>query len=147
MSGFTPADPDFADRVRSSFARQRVMDLLGARIDAVSPGHCRITLPFRDDLTQQDGFFHAGITSTIADSAGGYAGFTLMPAHARVLTVEFKINLLRPAAGERMVAEGRVVRAGRNLTFTEVIVDVGDDGNMKTCASMTQTLACLTTTN
>lgn len=144
MTAFTPLDPRFAERIRSSFARQRVMQLIGAGIDDVAPGLCRIRLPFREDLTQQNGFFHAGITSTVADSAGGYAGYTLMPAESDVLTVEFKINLLRPAAGEVMIAEGRVIRAGRNLTFTEVTVKVGDGETMKACASMSQTLACVT---
>lgn len=143
MSAFTPADPDFAERIRDSFAKQRIMALIGAELVEVAPGRCRIRLPFRDDLTQQNGFFHAGVTSTIADSAGGYAGYTLMPAQSDVLTVEFKINLLRPAAGAMLLAEGRVVRAGRNLTFTEVSVDAGDGAAMKVCASMSQTLACV----
>ncbi len=146
MSAFTPADPDFAERIRDSFARQRIMALIGAELVEVAPGRCRIRLPFRDDLTQQNGFFHAGVTSTIADSAGGYAGYTLMPAQSDVLTVEFKINLLRPAAGAMLLAEGRVVRAGRNLTFTEVSVDAGDGTAMKVCASMSQTLACVSRT-
>jgi uncharacterized protein (TIGR00369 family) len=141
MTDFTPRDPNYEQRIRSSFGKQRVMQLLGAELEQVAPGRCLIRLPFRDDLTQQNGFFHAGVTSTIADSAGGYAGYTLMPDTSDVLTVEFKINLLRPASGALLVAEGRVIRAGRNLTFTEVTVEVGDGHNMKVCASMTQTLA------
>lgn len=144
MTTFTPVDPDFAARTRDSFSLQNIMKLLGAELGELEPGRCQIRLPFRADLTQQDGFFHAGVTSTIADSAGGYAGFTLMPKNARVLTVEFKINLLRPAAGDLMIATGKVIRAGRTLTFTEVSVDVGDGESMKTCASMSQTLACVT---
>jgi uncharacterized protein (TIGR00369 family) len=141
MTDFTPRDPNYEQRIRSSFGKQRVMQLLGAELEQVAPGRCLIRLPFRDDLTQQNGFFHAGVTSPIADSAGGYAGYTLMPDTSDVLTVEFKINLLRPASGALLVAEGRVIRAGRNLTFTEVTVEVGDGHNMKVCASMTQTLA------
>lgn len=145
MSEFITQDPNFVERTRHSFSAQNIMALLGAELASVEPGFCEIQLPFRDDLTQQDGFFHAGVTSTIADSAGGYAGFTLMPTQSRVLTVEFKINLLRPAAGRRMIAKGRVVRAGRSLTFTEVTITTGDDDDsMKVCASMTQTLACIT---
>ncbi|GJL83710.1 MAG: thioesterase [marine bacterium B5-7] len=144
MSNFTPENADFAERVRSSFESQSIMQLLGARLVGCEPGRCIIELPFNDNLCQQNGFFHAGVTSTIADSAGGYAGFTLMPANADVLTVEFKISLLRPAAGELMIAQGQVIRAGRNLTFTEVTVSVGSHDNMKICASMSQTLACIT---
>lgn len=144
MNAFTPLDPRFEERIRSSFDRQQVMNLIGATLDEVAPGSCRIRLPFRENLTQQNGFFHAGITSTVADSAGGYAGYTLMPEGSNVLTVEFKINLLRPAAGEMMVASGRVIRAGRSLVFTEVEIEVGDGESMKTCATMSQTLACVT---
>jgi uncharacterized protein (TIGR00369 family) len=143
-NAFQPRDPDFAARVRNSFAAQQVMTLIGALIENVEPGHCIITLPWREDLTQQNGFFHAGITATIADSAGGYAGYTLMPADSNVLTAEYKISLLRPAAGTLMRAVGRVIRAGRTLTFTEVSVEVGDDRETRTCATMTQTLACVT---
>lgn len=91
-----PADPDFAARVRTSFARQGFMALLGARITRVEPGMVEIEAPFRADLTQQHGYFHAGVTSAIADTAGGYSGYTLFPADSSVLTVEFKINLLAP---------------------------------------------------
>ena len=101
---FVPADPAFEQRTRASFARQGAMAHLGASLDVVLPGHVEISLPFRAQLSQQHGFFHAGVTSTIADSAGGYAGFTLFPADASVLTVEFKINLLAPARGDRLTA-------------------------------------------
>ena len=96
-----PQDPDFAAKVRDSFARQRVMDTIGAELTRVDPGLVEIELPHREDLTQQHGYLHAGITTTIADSAGGYACFSLMPPKASVLTVEYKVNLLAPAAGER----------------------------------------------
>src|SRR5258708_6073169 len=114
---FEPTDPDFESRVRASFARQAVMGLIGATITRVVPGEVEITLPFRADLTQQHGYFHAGMTSTIADSAGGYAGYSLFPADSSVLTVEFKINLLAPAAGERFIALGEGVKARRTLTI------------------------------
>jgi uncharacterized protein (TIGR00369 family) len=143
MPEFTAADPGFAQRVRASFGRQTIMELLGARMTRVEPGEVEIELPFRADLCQQHGFFHAGVTSTIADSAGGYAAFTLFPADASVLTVEFKVNLLAPADGERLRALGRVVKPGRTLTVTEVEVFAVKNGREKSCARMSQTLICL----
>lgn len=116
MSGLVPKDPEFEERVRDSFARQRVMTTLGASLTEVGPGRAEITLPFRDDLTQQHGFLHAGIVATIGDSACGYAAFSLMPADAGVLTVEYKINLLAPAKGTLFRAVGQVLRAGRTVT-------------------------------
>lgn len=140
---FSPKDPGFAERVRDSFQRQTVMALIGARLGRVEPGEVEIELPFRADLCQQHGFFHAGITSTIADSAAGYAGYSLFPADASVLTVEFKINLLAPADGDLLRAVGRVVKPGRTLTITEAEVSVVKNGAEKTCARMSQTLMCL----
>ncbi len=109
-------DDSFAQRVHASFARQRVMETLGAVLTRVDPGAVEITLPYRVDLTQQHGFIHAGIVATILDSACGYAAFGLMSAEVAVLTVEYKINLLRPAKGDRLVARARVVRSGKTLT-------------------------------
>ena len=140
MSGFVVADPDFEQRVRDSFARQPAMDLIGARITRVAPGEAVIELPYRDDLTQQHGFFHGGITSTIADSAGGYAAFSLFPADASVLTVEYKINLMAPADGERLRAVGRVVRPGRSLTICDLEVFVVKAGVEKICAKGLQSI-------
>jgi uncharacterized protein (TIGR00369 family) len=137
---FTPRDPDYAARVAASFARQGIMGLLGARISRIEPGLCEIQLPYRSDLTQQHGYFHAGVTSTIADSAGGYAGFTLFPADSQVLTVEFKINLLAPADGDLLIATGRVIRAGRTLTVCEFDVEVEKAGRRTACAHGLQTL-------
>lgn len=144
MPPFTPKDAAFAQRVRDSFQRQTVMGLIGARLGRVEPGEVEIVLPFRADLCQQHGFFHAGITSTIADSAAGYAGYSLFPADSSVLTVEFKINLLAPADGERLRAVGRVVKPGRTLTITEAEVFVSKNGSEKPCARLSQTLMCLT---
>jgi uncharacterized protein (TIGR00369 family) len=112
----TPRDPAFAERVRSSFARQRFMALLGAELVSVAPGAVAIALPLRPELEQQHGYAHAGAAWAIADSAAGYAAQTLMAAGDGVLTVELKINLLAPARGARLVARGRVERAGRTLT-------------------------------
>ena len=116
MSSFQPRDPDFEARIRDSFARQRMMRTLGAELGAVRPGEVEIALPFRDDLTQQHGYLHAAAVTAIADSACGYAALTLMEPGREVLSVEFKLNLLAPAAGTRFVAVGRMLRLGRTLT-------------------------------
>ncbi|MFC6155504.1 PaaI family thioesterase [Kribbella jiaozuonensis] len=115
-------------RVRESFDRQGLMEHLGARISYVGAGEVRIELPSRPEVTQQHGYFHAGATSSIADSAGGYAAFTLFPEGTTVLTVEFKINLLAPAEGERLEAVGTVIKPGRTLTICklEVFAVAGD---------------------
>jgi uncharacterized protein (TIGR00369 family) len=139
-----PRDPDYVARVQASFARQGVMGLLGATLSRVEPGLCEIRLPFRPDLTQQHGYFHAGVTSTVADSAGGYAGFTLMAAEAEVLTVEFKINLLAPADGDLLIATGRVIRSGRTLTVCSFDVEVEKAGRRVACAHGLQTLMAVT---
>jgi uncharacterized protein (TIGR00369 family) len=109
-------DPDFERRVRESFGRQEFMALLGASLAHVAAGEVDIDLPFSDQLTQQHGFMHAGAVTSVLDSACGYAASTLTEADAAVLSVEFKVNLLEPAAGDRLVARGRVVRAGRTVT-------------------------------
>src|SRR5262245_21913670 len=136
----TPKDPDFAARVRASFARQRIMETIGAELSRVEAGQVEITLPFQADLTQQHGFIHAGIVATILDSACGYAAFSLMPADVAVLTVEFKINLLRPAQGERLIARARVVKAGKTLTVCagDVVAQTGESETV--VASMMGTL-------
>ena len=144
MTGpFQPGTPDFEARVRASFNRQGVMHLIGARMTRVEPGMVEIELPFRDDLTQQHGFIHAGIASTIADSAGGYAGLTLFPPGSSVLTVEFKMNLIAPADGEKLIATGRVIKPGRTLTICELEVVAVKNGKPKPCARGLQTLICL----
>lgn len=116
---FEPQDPDFEARVRESFRRQRVMETLGARLVRVAAGEVEVEMPFREELTQQHGFLHAGVVTTVLDSACGYAAFSLMPADAAVLSIEFKTNLLAPARGDRLLARGRVVRAGRNVTVCQ----------------------------
>lgn len=109
-------DPDFEARVRASFEKQAFMATLGARLERVLPGEVAISLPFRADLTQQHGFLHAGVVTSVVDSACGYAALSLMEPGAAVLSVEFKVNLLAPAAGTHFLAVGRVVRSGRTLT-------------------------------
>ena len=112
----------YAEEIKESFARQTVMTLIGAELGRIEPGLIEINLPYRSDLTQQHGYVHAGIVSTIADSACGYAAFSLMPPGAEVLSVEFKVNLLRPARGERFVARAEVVKAGKTLTVVRADV-------------------------
>ena len=140
MRAFEPANPDFVADVRDSFTRQGVMGLIGARLGRVEPGLVEIALPFRPDLTQQHGFFHAGVTSTIADSAGGYAAYTLFPADTTGLTVEYKINLMAPADGDRLLATGKVIKPGRTLTICSLEVMVEKNGVSKLCALGQQTM-------
>ncbi len=138
-----PRDPAFARRVADSFARQGAMAHLGAELAAVGPGAVEIRLPYRAEVSQQHGFFHGGVVATIADSAGGYAAYSLMPRDASVLTVEYKINLVAPAKGQALVARGRVVKPGRTLSVTAVDVFAVDGGRETLCAVMQQTLICL----
>lgn len=135
-----PADPGYERRTRASFGRQGAMAHLGATLGRVEPGYVEIVLPFRQELSQQHGYFHAGIVATVADSAGGYAAYTLFPADTGVLTVEFKVNLMAPADGERIVAAGRVVRAGRTITVAQFDVHVDKDGRRTHCATGLQTI-------
>ena len=137
---FDPVDPNFAARVRESFARQGAMRTIGAALADVQPGYCAIELVPHAEVSQQHGFVHAGIVAAIVDSAGGYAGFTLFPADASVLTVEFKLNLLAPAQGERLVAEGFVVKCGRTLTITRGEVHAIEGSRRTLVALMQQTL-------
>ncbi len=135
-----PAHAGWEARVRESFARQGAMASIGATIAELTPGRCTIALPFRPELSQQHGYFHAGMVSAIVDSAGGYAGLTLFPAASEVLTVEFKINLIAPADGTLLRATGTVVRSGRTLTVCTGEVVIERDGALKVCAIMQQTL-------
>ena len=143
VATFIPADPDFEVRVRASFARQGAMKLIGAELTEVAPGYCAIALAPRLDIAQQHGYVHAGIVSTIVDSAGGYAGFTLFPADSSVLTVEFKVNLVAPAQGDRLLAEGYVVKPGRTLVITRGEVHAERGGTRTLVALMQQTLIVL----
>ena len=136
------SDPEFVARVRSSFESQAYMRLIGARLERVEPGAVDIGLEFREDLTQQDGFLHAAVIAGIADSACGYAAYTLMPEDSRVLSVEFKTNLLRPAKGARFRSEARVIRAGRTISVVRADVLAFDEtgGEGKVVATMLGTM-------
>jgi uncharacterized protein (TIGR00369 family) len=137
---FVAPDPDYAQRVRASFARQGAMNLIQSEITDLAPGYCALALKPHPGILQQHGYVHAGIVSTLVDTAGGFAGFTLFPADSSVLTVEFKLNLLAPATGDRIVAEGFVVRPGRTLVITRGEVHAERDGARTLVALMQQTL-------
>ena len=142
-TGFAAQDPGYERRVRESFARQGMMKHLGAELVSLKPGAAEIRAAFRPELTQQHNYFHAGVTGAIADSACGYAAYTLMPADSTVLTVEYKINLLAPADGEELIARARVVRSGKTLKVCSADVFVRKDGAENHCATMISTVMCL----
>jgi len=134
-----PADPHFGRRIRESFERQQAMALIGASLASVAPGVVEIALPYRDELTQQKGYVHGGIIGMIADSAAGYAAYSLMPADCTLVTTEYKINLLA-AATSSLIARGEVVKAGRTLTVARAEVYADDRTHI---ATMQQTLMML----
>jgi uncharacterized protein (TIGR00369 family) len=140
------ADPNFADRIRASFAKQHAMALIRATLPVVEPGRTEIHLPHWPGVEQQHGFVHGGVVGMIADSAAGYAAMTTVPAETSVLTVEYKMNLIAPADGEKLIARGQVVRAGRTLVVTQAEVFAVKDGQEKLCALMQQTIMCVTRT-
>jgi uncharacterized protein (TIGR00369 family) len=140
MPAFVVSDPDYEARVRSSFARQTVMTTIGAEISRVAPGEVEIMLPYRTDLTQQHGFIHAGIITTIVDSACGYAALSLMPAGAGVLTVEYKVNFMFPASGESFIARGRVIKPGQTVTVCTGEVYAVSNGQEKVIAAILTTM-------
>ncbi len=140
---FEVRDPDFERRVRESFARQGFMRHLGVELTEVKAGFCELGVAYRPELAQQHGFFHGGVIGTLADNAGGYAAFSLMPAEASILTVEYKLNLLAPGEGERLVARAEVIRAGRNLSVCRSDVLAVKDGAEKLCASALATYMTL----
>jgi uncharacterized protein (TIGR00369 family) len=140
MTSFQTQDSDYERRIHQNFARQHVMHLIGATLTRVEAGAVDINLPFREDLTQQHGYIHAGIITTVADSACGYAAYTLMPADSEVLSVEFKVNLLRPARAETFVAEGRVLKAGKTLMVTKCDVYGRTGEEAKLVATMLATM-------
>lgn len=137
---FKPANPNFEQRVADSFNQQNVMKTVGASILRVKAGEVTLRFPFDSALTQQHGFIHAGIVSTVLDSACGYAAFSLMPSDAAVLTIEFKINLLSPAQGEWFEAIGTVKKPGRNITVAEGELYAHQGKTKKLVASMVGTM-------
>jgi uncharacterized protein (TIGR00369 family) len=139
-----PLNPSFTSDVTQNFAQQPIMHLIGARLVTVEPGVVEIALPYRADLTQQNGYLHAGVVTTIADSACGYAAMSLMPAGSGVLSVEFKVNLLRPAQGESFLARAEVIKGGRTLTVVRAdVFALSEDSERKLVATMQGTMMCL----
>lgn len=137
-------DPNFESRVRASFGKQRLMRTIGAVLEEVAPGRVSIRLPFREDLTQQHGFLHAGTIAAVADSACGYAALTLMPADAAVLSIEFKVNMLAPAKGDSIVARANVIRPGRSIMVCRADVHAVSGSEEKLVAAMQGTMMVVT---
>ncbi|NTV69514.1 MAG: PaaI family thioesterase [Azonexaceae bacterium] len=133
-------DPHFAERVSASFARQNAMELIQATMPVIEHGRTEIHLPHWTGVEQQHGFVHGGVVGMIADSAAGYAAMSVVPETASVLTVEFKMNLVAPADGEKLIARGKVVRSGRTLIVTQAEVFAVKDGKESLCALMQQTI-------
>lgn len=135
------AGPGFEERVRQSFAKQAAMRTMGAEIAHLAPGEVHLRFAYREELTQQHGFVHAGVIAAVADSACGYAAYTLMPADAAVLSVEFKVNLMAPAAGDAFVARARVKKSGRTITVCEAdVFAIQDDGGERLISTMLATM-------
>ena len=145
MPDFQPKNPDFEARSKHSFKRQKAMETLGMTLVSVGPGRVEMEMPFHPEFTQQHGFMHAGIIATALDSACDYAAFSLMPADAAVLTIEFKINLLSPARGERFLFRAEVTKPGSTITVADgKAFAVRDDGTEKLVATMTGTMMAVT---
>ncbi|RLA15977.1 MAG: phenylacetic acid degradation protein [Gammaproteobacteria bacterium] len=140
---FEPKYQDYQAKVKKSFADQAVMKTIGASIKAIGAGEIEIEFPYQSSLTQQNGFIHAGIVSTVLDSACGYAAFSLMPEDASVLTIEFKINLLSPAKGDRFRGYGKVKKAGRTISVAEAELYAFSDQGRKLVATMVGTLMAI----
>jgi uncharacterized protein (TIGR00369 family) len=137
---FEPKTKNYKQKVEDSFKLQKFMEFIGAKLKKVEPGFCEIHLPYSENLTQQDGFFHAGIISTLADNAAGYASFSLMEENSSVLSVEFKLNLISPGIGDLLIARAKVLKSGRTLTICRADVFVVKDGVEKLCAASQATL-------
>ena len=141
---FTPLNPSFVTEVEASFAKQAVMSFIGAKLTRVEAGIVEISLPYRTDLTQQNGYLHAGIITTIADSACGYAAYTLMAQGSGVLSVEFKVNLLRPAKGRSFIGAAQVLKPGRTLTVVRAdVFAIDEQEERELVATMLGTMMCL----
>jgi uncharacterized protein (TIGR00369 family) len=140
---WSPRNPDFAARVRENFARQGFMGLIGAELESITPGRCVLSVGYAPRLTQQHGYFHGGLIGTLADMAAGYAAFSLADAETSILTVEYKLNLLEPGQGERLVADARVMRGGKRLSVCEADVWVLMGPRRTRCAVALATLMLL----
>lgn len=144
MMTFKPLDPNYEKKVRESFSRRYFMSFIGAELIDVRPGYCEMHLPYKKDLSQQHGFFHAGLIGTIADNSGGYAAYSLMGAGASILTVEYKLNLVAPGDGDLLIGRAEVLKPGRTLTVCRSEVFVVKNGIEKLCATSLMTLMAMT---
>ncbi len=135
-----PRNPDYKTRVLDSFSRQKFMGTLGASIILVEPGYVEIELPFHEGLGQQHGFFHGGVVGTLGDNGCGYSSFSLMEATSSVLSVEYKINFIAPAQGDKLISKGRVIKPGRSLVISQADLYVVKDGVEKHCATTLGTM-------
>lgn len=142
-TAFQPKCADYAARVSMSFSNQPMMTTIGARLSRIEPGLVDVEIPFQASLTQHNGFLHGGTVSTLADTACGYAAYSLMPENADVLTIELKLNFLAPAIGERVMAEGRVIRAGRSIVVSSADVYAFAGEHRKHVATMLATMMCV----
>ncbi|MFN3953323.1 MAG: PaaI family thioesterase [Pararhodobacter sp.] len=140
---FEPLDPNFKDRVKESFARQGFMTHLNAKLEVPAAGACDIRILFGPRVAQQHGYFHGGVVGALADAAGAYAGFTLLPSTATILTVEYKVNLIAPARGDILVARGRVLKGGRTLIVVRSDVSTSEKGVETVCATALVTMMAL----
>ncbi|WP_068082468.1 PaaI family thioesterase [Polycladidibacter stylochi] len=135
LQSFNVEYDQYAQRIENSFAKQPFMKTLGAQLEEVNAGHVRVRLPRSEAILQQHGFFHGGVIATLADVAGGYAAYTLMPEGVGVLTAEFKINIVRPGTGEALIARGSVIKPGRTLTLAKADVLAEKQGNLTLVAT------------
>ena len=140
---FEPRNPNYDSAVRDSFSRQPYMADIGARIDLIDPGVCEMSLGLRPGLTQQHGFFHGGLVAALADSAAGYACYSLFPENSTILTTEFKVNFLNPSQGARLRARGRVLKTGKTLFVCQADVYSDGDSGEKHCLTGLFTMMCL----
>ncbi len=134
---------NYKNRVSDSFAQQKFMEFIGARIVNLDEGFCHLELPYRDELTQQNKFFHAGVVGTLADTAAGYAAYSMFKPDESVLSVEYKVNLLAPAKGDLLAAKAKIIKHGRTLTVCNVEVFITNGNATKLCAIATVTLIAL----
>jgi uncharacterized protein (TIGR00369 family) len=138
------SNPQFAEDIKQSFAAQSMMCLVGAELNLVEPGIVEIIVPYRKDLTQQHGYLHAGVVTTIADTAAGYAAYSLMPARTEVLSVEFKVNLLRPAKGEAFLARAEVIKPGKTLSVVRAdVFGISEKRSRELVATLQGTMFCM----
>lgn len=130
----------YKKKIEDSFNKQQFMEYIHAKLIEVKPGFCEIHVPYNSNLTQQNGFFHAGVIGTIADNVAGYAGFSLMEEHSSILTVEFKLNLISPANGDLLIGRGHVVKSGKTLTICRSDIYIISQNREKLCAIAQSTL-------